>query len=128
MTFSRLFLPKISPSSLFYTLIPPPKKYYNKIALGTPLNRHGRNFKNIINRRQPETQGMVRPWWSNSISKRKLEIPHSPQLPIQSRIWSSCFLWPKFKDQTVGAKNSGNWDKLAKYFSIFTPSIILLWR
>ena len=33
-----------------------------------------KQFKNIISRQQPATRGMVRPWWSNSISKRRLEI------------------------------------------------------
>ena len=89
ITFSELFLPQLSrPSSLFHTLLPPPKNFRNipdndqdpihsyedSDLMQTEETRISQKKFNIA-KRQPATQGMVRPWWSNSISKRKLEIP-----------------------------------------------------
>ena len=81
ITFSELFLPQLSrPSSLFHTLLPPPKKdpihsYEDSSDLMQTEESRISQKKFNIAKRQPATQGMVRPWWSNSISKRKLEIP-----------------------------------------------------
>ena len=86
ITFSELFLPQLSrPSSLYRTLLPPPKNnphndqdpihlYEDSDPMQTEETRISQKKFNIA-KRQPATQGMVRPWWSNSISKRKLEIP-----------------------------------------------------
>ena len=82
-----------SPSSHYYTTTInrfEPRKFQN---VNKQLNRHGRKrrrrrkgavgkrkssgveqFKNIISRQQPAVASSVRPWWSNSISKRTLEI------------------------------------------------------